>query len=86
MLGVEDPLEFPLPLAVVGKALAEGTIVGFSEDIVGILFVEYRVEGVCNISIGVDRVVYRYRAIEFGKFGTWKRNGNGNRKTESNHV
>ena len=34
MLGVEDPLEFPLPLAVVGKALAEGTIVGFSEDIV----------------------------------------------------
>jgi hypothetical protein len=32
MFGVEDPLE--LPLAVVGKALAEGTIVGFSEDIV----------------------------------------------------
>ena len=91
MLGVEDPLEFPLPLAVVGKALAEGTIVGFSEDIVGILFVEYRIEGVCNICEGVDRVVYRYRAtrttIEFGKFGTWKmRNGNGNRKTESNRI
>ena len=34
----------------------------------------------------VDRVVYRYRAtraIEFGKFGTWKMR-NGNRKTESN--
>lgn len=34
MLGVEDPLELPLPLVVVGKALFEGTIVGFSEDIV----------------------------------------------------
>lgn len=34
MLGVEDPLELPLPLVVVGKALLEGTIVGFSEDIV----------------------------------------------------
>jgi hypothetical protein len=31
-LGVEDPLA--LPFAVVGKALEEGTIVGFSEDIV----------------------------------------------------
>jgi hypothetical protein len=31
-LGVEEP---PLPLAVVGRALAEGTIVGFSDDIVG---------------------------------------------------
>jgi hypothetical protein len=29
-LGVDEPL----PLAVVGSALAEGTIVGFSEDIV----------------------------------------------------
>jgi hypothetical protein len=28
--GVEEPA---LPLAVVGKALLEGTIVGFSEDI-----------------------------------------------------
>jgi len=34
-LGVEEPLLFPLPLplAVVGSALAEGTIWGFSADI-----------------------------------------------------
>jgi hypothetical protein len=43
MFGVEDPLE--LPLAVVGNALAEGTIVGFSEDIVWFVVVlECRIE------------------------------------------
>jgi hypothetical protein len=62
MLGVEDPLE--LPLAVVGKALAEGTIVGFSEDIVWlVVVVGYRSRMYVVYIKYLDRVVYRYRCL-----------------------